>query len=239
MTIVVNKVYTIILTINANIIGCNTFTTTNIHCCIRIDKPLNLRIIIPALQVVHSDFFVEIITSVAERVDICNVDAVGRLCAGDNAGVGTPSIIAISADDTTVLVGDCNDVSLQILQEVVGHIVVDDTADRILVIIQRNQNILISLCLLIIVPALTQDLGAIQEVIMLDTCDRLAGTDAVGVISVGNCGFVGLNEPLQLAALLPSQSMAQIRGRVALSIVGDSSVVGTVLVYSNFALLSN
>ena len=139
MTIVVNKVYTIILTINANIIGCNTFTTTNIHCCIRIDKPLNLRIIVPALQVVHSDFFVEIITSVAERVDICNVDAVGRLCAGDNAGVGTPSIIAISADDATVLVGDCNDVSLQVLLEVVGHIVVDDTADRPLIALSLPQ----------------------------------------------------------------------------------------------------
>ncbi len=187
------------------------------------------------MEVVHSDLFVEIIASVAEGVNGSN--AASRVVLHN--GRYTPSIIAISADDTTVLVGDCNDVSLQVLLEIVGHIVVDDTADRILVIIQRNQNILISLCLLIIVPALTQDLGAIQDVIMLDTCDRLAGTDTVGVISVGNCGFVGLNEPLQLAALLPSQSMAQIRGRVALSIVGDSSVVGTVLVYSNFALLSN
>ena len=182
------------------------------------------------MEVVHFDFFVEIIASVAEGVNGGN--AASRFVLHN--GRHTPSVIGVSADDTTVLVGDCNDVSLQILQEVVGHIVVDDTADRILVIIQRNQNILISLCLLIIVPALTQDLGAIQDVIMLDTCDRLAGTNTVGVVGVG----VAV-KALQLATLLPGQLMAQIRGRVALSIVGDSSVVGTVLVYSNFALLSN
>ena len=163
------------------------------------------------MEVVHFDFFVKIVPSIAERVDICNVDAVGRLCAGDNAGVGTPSIIAISADDATVLVGDCNDVSLQVLLEVVRFTVVDNTADRILVIIQRNQNILISLCLLIIVPALTQDLGAIQDVIMLDTCDRLTGTDTVGIVSVG----VAV-KALQLAAFFPSQGVTEVRNEVAL-----------------------
>ena len=163
------------------------------------------------MQIVHSDFFVEIVGSVAEGVDICNVDAIGQLCAGDNAGVGTPSIIAISADDNTVLVGDCNDVSLQVLLEVVGLTVVNNAADRILVIIQRNQNILISLRNLIIVPALTQDLGAIQEVIMLDTGDRLAGTDTVGVVGVGVAVKL-----LQLAAFFPSQGVTEVRNEVAL-----------------------
>ena len=187
------------------------------------------------MEVVHSDLFVEIVPSIAERVNGGN--AASRFVLHN--GRHTPSIIAISADDATVLVGDCNDVSLQILLEIVGLAVVDNTADRVLIVIQRNQNILISLSNLIIVPGLTQDLGAIQEVIMLDTCDRLTGTDTVGVVGVGDCGFVDLNELLQLTALLPGQLMAQIFDGVALSIVGDSSVVGTVLVYSNFALLSN
>ena len=159
------------------------------------------------MQIVHSGLFVEIVTSVAERVNGGN--AASRVVLHN--GRHTPSIIAISADDTTVLVGDCNDVSLQVLLEVVGLTVVDNTADRILVIIQRNQNILVSLCLLIIVPALTQDLGAIQDVIMLDTCDRLAGTDTVGIVSVGVAVKL-----LQLAALLPGQLMAQIGKRIAL-----------------------
>ena len=46
---------------------------------------------------------------------------------------------------------------------------------------------------------------------MLDTCDRLAGTNTVGVVGVG----VAVKD-LQLATLLPGQLMAQIRGRVAL-----------------------
>lgn len=53
---------------------------------------------------------------------------------------------------------------------------------------------------------------------MLDTCDRLAGTDTVGVISVGDCGFVDLNELLQLTALLPGQSMTPVSEMIALPI---------------------
>ena len=174
---------------------------------IRIDKPCELGIIIPALEVVHSDLFVKIVGSVAEGVNGSN--AASRVVLHN--GRHTPSIIAISADDATVLVGDCNDVSLQILLEVVGLTVVDNTADRVLIVIQRNQNILISLCLLIIVPALTQDLGAIQNVIMLDAAHSLAGTNTVGVVGIG----VAV-KPLQLAALLPGQLMAQTGGRITL-----------------------
>ena len=167
-------------------------------------------------------------------MDICNVDAVGQLCAGDNTGIGALGIVAICAYNSTVLVGDCNDVSLQVLLEVVGLTVVDNTADRILVIIQRNQNILISLRNLIIVPALTQDLGAIQDVIMLDTCDRLADSDAVGSVGVG----VAV-KGLKLAALLPGQCMTQIGGGIALGVIDDGLLVGTVSVYSNFSSMSN
>ena len=48
---------------------------------------------------------------------------------------------------------------------------------------------------------------------MLDTCDRLAGTDTVGVVGVG----VAV-KALQLTTLLPGQLMAQIGGRIALPI---------------------
>jgi len=84
-----------------------------------------------------------------------------------------------------VLIGNANDIALQVLLEIIGYTVVDDAADGILIVIQRNQNIPISLCLLIIVPALTQDLGAIQDVIVLNSGNRLAGTDAVGIVGVG------------------------------------------------------
>ena len=69
---------------------------------------------------------------------------------------------------------------------------------------------------------------------MLDTCDRLAGTDTVGVVGVGVAVKL-----LQLATLLPGQGMTQIGGRITLGVIDDGLLVGTVLVYSNFALLSN
>ena len=46
---------------------------------------------------------------------------------------------------------------------------------------------------------------------MLDTCDRLAGTNTVGVVGVG----VAV-KALQLATLLPGQSMTQISKRITL-----------------------
>ena len=46
---------------------------------------------------------------------------------------------------------------------------------------------------------------------MLDTCDRLAGTDTVGVVGVGVAVKL-----LQLTTLLPGQLMAQISKRITL-----------------------
>ena len=159
------------------------------------------------MEVVHFDFFVEIVPSIAERVNGSN--AASRVVLHN--GRYAPGIVGVSADDFTALIGDGDNIALQVLLEVVGLAVVDDTADRVLIVIQRNQDILISLRSLVIVPALTQNLGAIQEVIMLDTCDRLAGTDTVGVVGVG----VAV-KALQLAALLPGQLMAQTGGGIAL-----------------------
>ena len=175
--------------------------------CICTHKPTHIRIIIPTLEVVHSDLFVEIVPSIAERVNGSN--AASRVVLHN--GRYAPGIVGVSADDFTALIGDGDNIALQILLEIVGLAVVDDTADRVLIVIQRNQDILISLRSLVIVPGLTQDLGAIQDVIMLDTCDRLAGTDTVGVVGVGVAVKL-----LQLAAFFPSQGVTEVRNEVAL-----------------------
>jgi len=156
---------------------------------------------------------VEIIGSVAERVDICDLYAVGQLRAGDNACSSAPSIVAVCAYNSTVLIGNGNNIALQVLLEVVRHAVVNNAADGLLVVIDGDEDVLVSLGLLIIVPALTQDLGAVQNVIVLDTVHRLAGTNTVGIVGVG----VAV-KALQLTALLPGQGVAQIRGRIALPI---------------------
>ena len=75
----------------------------------------------------------------------------------------------------------------------------------------RKRNILIRLRILTIVAALTQDLGDIQNVIMLDATHSLAGTDTVGVVGVGVAVKL-----LQLATFFPSQGVTKVRNGVAL-----------------------
>ena len=105
------------------------------HRFVCIDKPTHRRIVIPTLEVVHGDFFVIVVTSVAEGVDGCDI-AIGSVA--DN-GANAPGIVAITGNRFSVLVDDRNDVALQILQEIVRRAVVNDAARGILYIIQRNQ----------------------------------------------------------------------------------------------------
>ena len=92
--------------------------------------------------------------------------------------------------------------------EVVGYTVVDDTADRILVVVQGLQNV--------VIPGLPEDINTVQQIIVPDSVDSLAGADAVGIVGVGNAV-----KGLQLSALLSGQGMTQIVNGVALGIVGN------------------
>ena len=151
---------------------------------------------------------VKIVSSVAEGVDVCDA-AIGIIlhCHGC-----APGIVGIGCDLLCILVYDGNNVALQILHEVVRNIVVKDTADRILVVIQRSQDIAI--------PLFPQDLGAVKGIGVLDTVNRLAGADAVGIV-----GVRVRVEALKLSAFLPRKSVAEISDRVALCIVGDRLTV--------------
>ena len=191
-------------------------------CLIRINKPPDDRIIIPGLEVVHGDLRIEVITSVAEGVNGGNVAAGGIGSDGTHA----PGVVAVGGDGGAVQVGNGNDIALQVLQEVVRRTIVQDAADGIRVVIQRDQ--------LIGTPGLRQNLGAVQLVGMGDTVHRLAGADAVGVVGVGV-----VVKGLQLPALLPGQGVAKVRGRVALGVIGNGLLAGSITVYSNFALLQN
>ena len=60
---------------------------------------------------------------------------------------------------------------------------------------------------------------------MLNAVNGLAGTDAVGIVSIVDDRSVRLNEPLKLPPLFPSQRMTQILNGVALCIVGDGLAI--------------
>ena len=95
--------------------------------------------------------------------------------------------------------------------EVEGFIIEDNTANAVLIIVERNE------C--IIAPSLAQNLGSVKGVGMLDTVYSLTCTNAVCIVGVS----VSIKR-LQLSSLFPSQCVTEVGCRVALRIVGNSLV---------------
>jgi hypothetical protein len=149
---------------------------------------------------------IEIIGSISKRVDSCdNTGVIGHDCAN------APSIVGVVCNYITLVVCDGNNVALQVLKEIVCVIIIDNTADRILIIVEGNKRI--------VSPGLTKNLCAVKSVLVLNTVDRLARSDAVCVVSIG----IAVKR-LELATLFPSESMTQIRNGITLCVVGDGLI---------------
>ena len=92
--------------------------------------------------------------------------------------------------------------------------VVDDTANRLLVVVHRNE--------LILAPRFLKDLRALQNVVVPNAVHRLTRSDAVCVVGVG----VSVKR-LKLSSLFPGQRVTEVLRRVALRVVLDLiAVVG-------------
>ena len=104
---------------------------------------------------------------------------VGNINAGvvGDRGYLAPRVVGISCHNRAHFVGDLNDITLQVLVEIIRCIVVDDTAYAVLVVVEGNQSA--------IAPGFLQDLGAVKLVGVQYTVNRLACADAVGVVGVG------------------------------------------------------
>ena len=178
---------------------------------IYIDEPPQCGVIVAALQIVQSGFGVEVVASIAEGVDGGDVDGFGFAgCGGGGIignGAGTPCIVGVTGYGFAALVGDGDYVTLQVFQEVVGNIAVENAADVVLVVIERNQGIA--------VPILAQNLGTVQSKAVLDPAYGFGSADTAGVVGVQILVLAALNS-LELSALFPDQSAAQIAGGVAL-----------------------
>ncbi len=151
------------------------------------------------MEVVHTDLGIVVVASVAEWVDGSDIAAGGVICSCTYA----PGVVVIASYGSAAGVGNADDIALQILLEVERLLIIDNTANGLLGIVQGNQNI--------IAPGFLQDLRTVKGVGMLDVAYCLTGSDAVGII-----GVCVLAEGLQLPALLPGQNISQIFGGVAL-----------------------
>ena len=124
----------------------------------------------------------------------------------------TPRIVRVSCDSLSILINDSTYVALKILDEVVGYVIVENTAHAVLVIVERNKRIA--------VPSLAENLSSVKRVLVLYTVYSLARSDTVCIVGVSV-----VVKRLKLSALFPSQSVTEIRGRVTLCIVGDRLTV--------------
>ena len=73
------------------------------------------RIVIPTLQIIHSDFVVVVVSAVTIRIYRCN-RALGSIAYNST---DTPRIVGIFCDNLYILIDNRNDIALQILYKVV------------------------------------------------------------------------------------------------------------------------
>ena len=95
---------------------------------IRTNKPTNNRIIISRLEIVEVRFCIEIVTSVSERVDGRDIHSA---CVGCDCAYA-PCVVWISCLCYSVLVGDLDYITLEVLAEVIRCAVIDYSKNAIL-----------------------------------------------------------------------------------------------------------
>jgi hypothetical protein len=156
------------------------------------------------LQIIQLNLFIVIVSTIAEGVNGCDLTA-GSILFNCRY---TPSVIGIPCDCFSVLVNDSNYVTLQVLDEVVGNVIVENTANPVLVIVERDKRIA--------VPSLTKNLGTVESIFVLDTVYNFRGTNTICVVSIG----ISV-EALELSTFLPSQSVTEIVEGVTLNIIFD------------------
>ena len=120
------------ITISIHIVAKNTLTSG--HIIVGIDKSTNFRIIIPGVQEIHPKLSVEIISTIAQRVDLCQV-----ACCGQNVAVG---IIGIRRYDGSAGVYQTHDIALQIEDVIVGSAVKDQGKRSAVFVVQEVQGII-------------------------------------------------------------------------------------------------
>ena len=128
---------------------------------------INAGMIISTLQIVQANLFIVVVTTISEWVNRCNLAS--RRIKLDLRY--TPSIVRVSRNRLSILVNDSNYITLQVLNEVLGNRVVKNTANAVLVIIERDKSIT--------AQSLTKNLGAVEGIGVKNTVNRFNCSNAV------------------------------------------------------------
>ena len=169
---------------------------------IGIYKSTNFSIIISTLKIVQTNLFIVVVTTVSEGVDSRNITGSIR-----NNCTYTPSIVCVACNNLALGIGNCNNIPLKILHEVVSKAVVYDTAYALFIIIKRSEGVAI--------PGFLENLCTVKSIFVLYTVYSLACSDSVSIV-----GIRVFIKGLKLTSLFPSKIVAEVLCGVALCIIG-------------------
>ena len=178
---------------------------------VRANKPPELRVIIPAIQVIQPRLGVVIVPPVAEGVFVAHGVAGG---VGDSAVA--PGVVAVGGND---LAGggadDGYNVSLQVVEVVEQHGTVGKAHALAGAVVEEAHNGIPGL--------LRQNLAAVEEEFRSGAVDRFGRSDTVGVVLIA-VSIAAVGDFPQLPAH-PGVAGAVVAGHVADAVVGDGLAV--------------
>ena len=175
------------------------------------DKPPELRVIVPAIQVIKARLGIVIVPPVAERIFVAHGVAGG---VGDSAFA--PGVVAVLSHDLPRGgPDDGNDIPLQVVEIVEQHGPVGKAHALAGAVVEEAHNR---------IPGfLRQNLAAVEEKFRGGAIDCLAGADTVSVVLIA-VGVAAVGDFPQLTAL-PAVAGAVVAGHVADGIVADRLTV--------------
>ena len=135
-SVCVNITYWIVWAICKEIV--KKFLFAYVFYIISINKPTHLGIIISALEIIQFCFFIVVVGTISERVDVRNMSCgrdVVSICVLDRQHL-TPRVVCISRNGYTWTICYRNNVTLKVLIEIVCSAVVFKSAKRSVKVVQ-------------------------------------------------------------------------------------------------------
>ena len=201
--------YRIIPAICKKIVG--AYIRVNTHNCVHTNKPPELRVIIPAVQVIKPGLGVVIIPSVAEGILVAHGVAGG---VGDSAFA--PGVVAVLGHNLSGSSPDNgNNIPLDIVEVVEQHGPVGKAHALAGAVVEEAHNGIPGL--------LRQNLAAVEEEFRGGAVDRFGRSDAVSVVFIA-VGVAAVGDFPQLPAH-PGVAGAVVACHVADAVVGDGLAV--------------
>ena len=178
---------------------------------IHTNKPPELRVIIPAIQVIQPGFGIVVVPPVAEWILVAHGVAGG---VGD--GAVAPGVVAVLGHNLPGSSPDNgNNIPLDIVEVVEQHGTVGEAHALAGAVVEESHDRIPGL--------LRQNLAAVEEEFRGGAVDRFAGADAVGVVFVA-VSVAAIGDFPQLPAH-PGVAGAVVAGHVANAVVGDGLAV--------------